>query len=93
MISRNYGKAQQFHSQQFTDRMEPNMSDTRAISDALIDRLGGMQTAYTFGAPTITTPGQATVAITFTSSDGEPGTITVSLAKTGRKWLITSVAY
>ena len=93
MISRNYAKAEQFHSRQFTEYMQQSMRDTRAVSDELIDRLGSFQTPYTAGAPTIVAPGQATVAVTFTSPDGQPSTITVSLAQTGRKWLITSVAY
>jgi hypothetical protein len=93
MVGRNYGKAQRFHSQQFTQQMEQTMSDTRAVSDMIIDRLGGVQTPYTFGAPTITAPGQATVPVTYKGSDGQPGTITVSLAKSGRRWLITGVAY
>jgi len=92
MISRDYSKAEQYHSQQFMDYMQQNMRDTRAISDELIDRLGGFQTPYTIGAPTFTAPDQATVPVTFTSPDGGPGTITVTLAKFGRKWLVTSEA-
>ncbi len=93
MVSRNYGKAAKFHSPEFTQRMEQNMSDTRAVSDMIIDRLGDIRTPYTFGAPTLVTPNQATVPVSYKGPDGLPATITVSLAKTGRRWLVTSVAY
>ncbi len=93
MVSRNYSKAANFHSQQFIAEMEQTMFDTRAKSDMIIDRLGGVQTPYTFSAPTTTAPGQASVLVKFTSDDGQPGTITISLGKFGRKWLITSMSY
>lgn len=93
MVSRNYAKAARFHSQQFIQQMEQTMSDTRAVSDMIIDRLGGVQTPYTFSAPTMVTPNQASVVVNYTAPDGQPGTITISLARYGRRWLITSVAY
>lgn len=93
MVSRNYAKAERFHSQRFVQQMEQTMSDTRAVSDMIIDRLGDVQTPYTFGPPTTIAPNQASVPVNYTAPDGQSGTITINLAKFGRRWLITSVGY
>jgi len=93
MVSRNYSKASRYHSEQFKHEMQTTMSDTQTKSEMIIDRLGGVQTAYTFGAPSTVSPGQVSVPVTFTGSDGQPGTITILLGQFGRKWLITGVAY
>ena len=93
MVSRNYVKAERFHSQRFIQHMEQTMSDTRAVSDMIIDRIGGPQTPYTFSPPTTIAPNQASVAVNYTAPDGQSGTITINLAMSGRRWLVTGVAY
>lgn len=92
MTQRSYGKAESFHSPEFTSKMQSGITDTRALSDYLFDEVVNNQAQYTIGVPTFPSPGRANVLVTLKYPDGHVNELPIDLVKCGRRWLIASVA-
>ena len=96
MVGRAYNKAEQYHSPEFTSKMQSGISDTRAISDYLYDDVVNNQAQYTVGEPTYDVPAaptRANVMVTLKFADGHANETQIDLIKSGRRWLIDNVAY
>ena len=93
ITQRAYSKAEQYHSPEFTSKMESGVNDTRAMSDDLFDEVVNNQAQYTVGEPSFPTQGRANVMVTMRFPDGHANEVPVDLVKSGRRWLIASVAY
>lgn len=94
MVQREYNKAEQYNSPEFTQKMQTGVSDTRAMSDSLYDMITANQGTYTIGAPTYAPPDSPTQAkiIVAVKAGEDSREIQVDLTKIGRKWLIANVA-
>lgn len=93
MSQRSCRQAEKLNSPEFTSKMEAGVSDTAALSDYLFDEVVNNQAVYTIGVPSFPSAGRANVLVTLKYPDGHEMEVPVDLTKSGRRWLIASVAY
>ena len=95
MAQRDYNRANQFHSPEFTSNMQTGITDTQALSDYIYDELNTKQGQGTVGKPiyTLGVPNEATVNIAMSYADGHTGAIQVIFTKIGRRWLVKKLVY